>query len=138
LVLLSGIIVCVIEPCRWKICGEIRSRLHGEFSTPGLNSVLHVNRVEIFCDYMDDFNLGSETLCYTFSASMKQGWNFNPGVELSPTSKILSCNRAFDFDRVLYYRHAGLKFQPGKHGWVQPRGWKCFMYRPLSEDKIAI
>jgi hypothetical protein len=33
-----------------------------------------VNRVEIFCDYMDDFNLGSETaLYYTFSASMKQG-----------------------------------------------------------------
>jgi hypothetical protein len=42
-----------------------------------------VNRVEIFCDYMDDFN---------------------PGVELSSGLKILSCNRAFDFDRVLYYR----------------------------------
>jgi hypothetical protein len=129
LVLLSDIIVCVIEPCRWKICCEIRSRLQGEFSTPGLNSAL-LTGLKFFCDYMDDFNLGSETLYYTFSASMKQGWNFNHGVELSPTSKILSCNRAFDFDRVLYYRHAGLKFQP--------RGWKCFMYRPLSEDKIAI
>jgi hypothetical protein len=29
-----------------------------------------VNRVEIFCDYMDDFNPGVETLYYTFSASI--------------------------------------------------------------------
>jgi hypothetical protein len=27
-----------------------------------------VNRVEIFCDYMDDFNPGVETLYYTLSA----------------------------------------------------------------------
>ena len=32
------------------------------------------------------------------------GLKFQPGVELSPGLKILSCNRAFDFDRVLYYR----------------------------------
>ena len=30
-----------------------------------------VNRVEIFCDYMDDFNPGVETLYYTFSASIR-------------------------------------------------------------------
>jgi hypothetical protein len=29
-----------------------------------------VNRVEFFCDYMDDFNPGVETLYYTFSASI--------------------------------------------------------------------
>ena len=29
-----------------------------------------VNRVEIFCDYMDDFNPGVEALYYTFSASI--------------------------------------------------------------------
>jgi hypothetical protein len=29
-----------------------------------------VNRVEFFCHYMDDFNLGVETLYYTFSASI--------------------------------------------------------------------
>jgi hypothetical protein len=29
-----------------------------------------VNRVEIFCDYMDDFNPGVETLYYMFSASI--------------------------------------------------------------------
>jgi hypothetical protein len=29
-----------------------------------------VNRVEIFGDYMDDFNPGVETLHYTFSASI--------------------------------------------------------------------
>jgi hypothetical protein len=29
-----------------------------------------VNRVDIFCDYMDDFNPGVETLHYTFSASI--------------------------------------------------------------------
>jgi hypothetical protein len=28
------------------------------------------NRVEIFCDYMNDFNPGVETLYYTFSASI--------------------------------------------------------------------
>ena len=32
-----------------------------------------VNRVEIFCDYMDDFNPGVETLYYTFSASIRGG-----------------------------------------------------------------
>jgi hypothetical protein len=31
-----------------------------------------VNRVEIFCDYMDDFNPGVETLYYTFSASIRR------------------------------------------------------------------
>jgi hypothetical protein len=30
-----------------------------------------VNRVEIFCDYMDDFNPGVETLYSTFSASIR-------------------------------------------------------------------
>ena len=30
-----------------------------------------VNRVEIFCDYMDDFNPGVKTLYYTFSASIR-------------------------------------------------------------------
>jgi hypothetical protein len=43
-----------------------------------------VNRVEIFCDYMDDFNPWVETLYYTFSASI-------------PRSKkafiLLSCNK---------------------------------------------
>ena len=29
-----------------------------------------VNRVDIFCDYMADFNPGVETLYYTFSASI--------------------------------------------------------------------
>jgi hypothetical protein len=29
-----------------------------------------VNRVEFFCDYMDDFNPGVETLHYMFSASI--------------------------------------------------------------------
>jgi hypothetical protein len=29
-----------------------------------------VNRVEMFCDYMDDFNPGVETLYYMFSASI--------------------------------------------------------------------
>ena len=29
-----------------------------------------VHRVEIFCDHMDDFNPGVETLYYTFSASI--------------------------------------------------------------------
>ena len=32
------------------------------------------------------------------------GLKFQPGVELSPGLKMLSCNSAFDFDRVLYYR----------------------------------
>jgi hypothetical protein len=32
-----------------------------------------VNRVEIVCDYMDDFNPGVETLYYTFSASIPGG-----------------------------------------------------------------
>jgi hypothetical protein len=48
----------------------IRGRLHGAFSTPGLR-LSPVNRVEIFCDYMDDFNPGVETLYYTFSASIR-------------------------------------------------------------------
>jgi hypothetical protein len=30
-----------------------------------------VDRVEIFCDYMDDFNPSVETLYYTFSASIR-------------------------------------------------------------------
>ena len=30
-----------------------------------------VNRVEIFFDYMDDFNPGVKTLYYTFSASIR-------------------------------------------------------------------
>jgi hypothetical protein len=51
--------------------GVLRGRLHGAFSTPGLNSALLINRVEFFCDYMDDFNPGVETLYYTFSASIR-------------------------------------------------------------------
>ena len=49
-----------------------------------------------------------------------KAWNFNPGVELGPGLKILSCNRAFDFDRVYYYRQGwnfnpvnGAEFDPG-------------------------
>jgi hypothetical protein len=30
-----------------------------------------VNRIEIFCDYMDDFNPGFETLYYTFLALIR-------------------------------------------------------------------
>ena len=47
---------------------KFKGRLHGEISTPGLNSALLINLVEIFCDYMDD--PGVETLYYTFSASI--------------------------------------------------------------------
>ena len=65
-----------------------------------------VNRVEIFCDYMDDFNPGVETLYYTFSASIPRNKKafkalfqpraeFNPGVEISTL-----------------LAGAGLKFQP--------------------------
>jgi hypothetical protein len=40
------------------------------FINPGVE-LSPVNRVEIFCDYMDDFNPGVETLYYTFSASIR-------------------------------------------------------------------
>ena len=43
--------------------------------------------------------------CYTFPALIpKSKKTAEAGlVELSPGLNILSCNRAFDFDRVLYY-----------------------------------
>ena len=43
-----------------------------------------VHRVEIFCDYMDDFNPGVETLYYTFSASI-------PGSKIAFI--LFSCNK---------------------------------------------
>ena len=70
---------------------------------------------KIFLQPRAEFNPGSTLLA-------EAGSNFNPGVELGPGLNILSCDRAFDFDGVLYYRQ-GRNFNPiRQQGRVQPRG----------------
>ena len=78
-----------------------------------------------------------------------RGWNFNPaswsrveistpGVELSPGLKILSCNRAFDFDRVLYYRQ-GWNFNPVNRAEFNPGVENAPCNRPLTNpSKLRI
>jgi hypothetical protein len=81
-----------------------------------------VNRVEILCDYMDNFNPG--------------GWN-----SALHGLKVLSCNRAFDFYKVLYNRQNRMKFQPGKHAgascikkWLKLTMIKCKRHPIRSVD----
>jgi hypothetical protein len=59
-----GIPLIVARTLLPQICPftkTLRGRLHGALSIPGIE-LSPANWVEIFCDYMDDFNLGVEIL----------------------------------------------------------------------------
>jgi hypothetical protein len=60
---------------RCSFCDEWKRAFKGPITwsifNPGVE-LSPVNRVEMFCDYMDDFNPGVETLYYTFSASIRR------------------------------------------------------------------
>jgi hypothetical protein len=58
---------CIPYPNPFTFKGPITWRTFN----PGVE-LSPVNRVEIFCDYIDDFNPGVETLYYTFSASIPE------------------------------------------------------------------
>jgi hypothetical protein len=58
-----------------------------------------------------------------------RGWKFNPAS--CPGLKILSCNRAFDFDRVLYYRQ-GWNFNPVNRAEFNPGVENAPCNRPLT------
>ena len=54
----------------WLVHNTSKGPITWNIFNPGVE-LSPVNRVEFFCEYMDDFNPGVETLYYTFSASIR-------------------------------------------------------------------
>jgi hypothetical protein len=100
-----------------------------KFSTQGWVQPRVCSRVEI-STLLAEAGLKFQPRGWT---QLKQGWNFNPGVELSPGLNILSCNRAFDFDRVLYYRQ-GWNFNPVNRAQFNPGVENAPCNRPLTAN----